>query len=195
MPVPTPPTVCPSRIDEFRRLRRDWRNCRRCSLATHRTQVVHVRGWLPAPVLFVGEAPGESEDSLGLPFVGDAGSVLDDWLVAAELTRYCLMNIVGCFSCDENRRVKPPDAAAAKACAPRLRKLIELCDPKLIVLVGQTSHANLDHALKNHPHQTTPRLRILHPAAVLRMGSSHEQAIASKRAILTLRKHTEITEV
>lgn len=54
-----------------------WKNCTRCPLHEHRCQVVFARGKLPCDVLFCGEAPGQSEDALGQPFMGPAGHLLD----------------------------------------------------------------------------------------------------------------------
>lgn len=54
-----------------------WKNCTRCPAHLHRKHTALVRGSLPCDVLFVGEAPGESEDVLGKPFVGPAGHLFD----------------------------------------------------------------------------------------------------------------------
>lgn len=54
-----------------------WRDCQLCPLAQQRDNIVLARGTVPCDVLFVGEAPGVSEDALGLPFVGPAGQLLD----------------------------------------------------------------------------------------------------------------------
>lgn len=54
-----------------------WEGCTACPLCEGRSKVVLARGRLPCDVLFVGEAPGESEDALGVPFIGPAGKLLD----------------------------------------------------------------------------------------------------------------------
>lgn len=54
-----------------------WRDCMRCPLSEQRSNIVLARGTVPCDVLFVGEAPGASEDALGQPFVGPAGHLLD----------------------------------------------------------------------------------------------------------------------
>lgn len=54
-----------------------WKDCEGCSLRDRRTRVVLYRGKIPCDVLFIGEAPGESEDVVGVPFVGPAGKLLD----------------------------------------------------------------------------------------------------------------------
>lgn len=55
----------------------NWSDCRACELHLWRRNVVLARGALPCDVLFVGEAPGKSEDAVGAPFVGPAGQLLD----------------------------------------------------------------------------------------------------------------------
>lgn len=54
-----------------------WKDCQRCPLAQQRSNIVLARGTVPCDVLFIGEAPGASEDALGLPFVGPAGHLLN----------------------------------------------------------------------------------------------------------------------
>lgn len=55
-----------------------WGQCTRCSLCETREKIVIARGTVPADVLFIGEAPGEGEDSTGVPFIGPAGCLLND---------------------------------------------------------------------------------------------------------------------
>ena len=82
-----------------------WGKCRECSLWEGRQRVVLCRGKVPADVLFIGEGPGESEDSIGQPFIGPAGHLLDQILEQSGVTehRYCLTNLVCCIP-----RLKPP---------------------------------------------------------------------------------------
>ena len=61
----------------FQQHREKWRDCQSCLLNKCRNRVVMARGKLPSPILFIGEAPGESENVVGLPFVGPAGRLLD----------------------------------------------------------------------------------------------------------------------
>lgn len=61
----------------------DWRACTGCTLSERRNRVVLFRGSVPCDVLFVGEAPGESEDVVGTPFVGPAGKFLDGMILEA----------------------------------------------------------------------------------------------------------------
>lgn len=61
----------------------NWSDCRACELHLGRRNVVLARGALPCDVLFVGEAPGKSEDTVGAPFVGPAGQLLDTIVAGA----------------------------------------------------------------------------------------------------------------
>ena len=54
-----------------------WKDCQRCPLGQQRSNICLARGTVPCDVLFIGEAPGVSEDTFGLPFVGPAGQLLD----------------------------------------------------------------------------------------------------------------------
>ena len=54
-----------------------WKDCRDCYLCETRNRIVFARGTIPADVLFLGEAPGESENVTGVPFDGPAGNLLD----------------------------------------------------------------------------------------------------------------------
>ena len=66
-----------SRRAELERLSAEWGSCTRCPLSEGRTQVVVGSGELDADLMFVGEAPGFHEDRQGMPFVGQAGKLLD----------------------------------------------------------------------------------------------------------------------
>lgn len=62
-----------------------WKDCQRCPLGRQRHRICLARGDVPCDVLFIGEAPGASEDAIGLPFVGPAGDLLESILANAFL--------------------------------------------------------------------------------------------------------------
>jgi DNA polymerase len=68
-------------------LRAEASSCTRCALSQSRTQVVFGNGHPNADLMFVGEAPGFHEDQQGIPFVGQAGKLLDKLLAGIGLTR------------------------------------------------------------------------------------------------------------
>jgi len=113
-------------------------NCHLCGLSRSRTHIVVDRGNPSAPILLVGEAPGEQEDLQGKPFVGRAGQLLDELMKQAGLDTNRDMLIANIAKCrpPENRAPKEEEA---EACLPYLHKQIELIKPKLMILLGATS--------------------------------------------------------
>lgn len=111
--------------------------CEACQLAQGRTNVVVGEGSLYAPIMFVGEGPGEEEDKTGRPFVGRAGQLLTKILESVQLTReeVYICNVVKCRP--PNNRV--PNAQEQKACAHFLYAQIMIVDPAIIVPLGSTA--------------------------------------------------------
>ncbi len=108
--------------------------CIRCTLAAGRTQVVFGSGNPSADLLFVGEAPGFHEDQNGVPFVGQAGKLLDKLLAGIGLERpdIYIANVLKCRP-PQNRDPLPEEIAA---CEPHLFRQIELIQPKLVATLG-----------------------------------------------------------
>jgi DNA polymerase len=113
------------------------RDCTRCRLWERRTQAVPGEGHPDTEVVFVGEGPGQNEDRLGRPFVGAAGSLLEELLGLVGWRRedVFITNIVKCRP-PGNRDPQPDEIAA---CAPYLRRQLEALDPALIVTLGRFS--------------------------------------------------------
>ena len=112
----------------------DTATCTRCALAQGRTQVVFGSGSPNADLMFVGEAPGFHEDQQGIPFVGQAGKLLDTLLGGIGLTRadVFVANVLKCRPAG-NRDPLPEEIAA---CEPHLFRQIELIEPKLVATLG-----------------------------------------------------------
>lgn len=110
--------------------------CERCGLWESRTNAVVGSGSLDAEVVLVGEAPGRTEDELGLPFVGRAGKVLDEILGKAGLSRddVFIMNLVKCRP-PNNRR---PKKAEIGSCEPYLVEQLEIIEPRVIAPMGNS---------------------------------------------------------
>lgn len=116
--------------------------CALCRLSSGRTRIVVDRGNPRAKLVFVGEAPGETEDAQGMAFVGRAGKLLDRMMneIGLDTNKDALIiNVVKCRP-PENRAPKPDEAAS---CMPYLRKQIELVSPRFIVLLGTTALKHL----------------------------------------------------
>lgn len=158
-----------------------------CSGARH---VVLARGTVPCDVVFVGEAPGISEDSIGLPFQGPAGHLFDQGpdsilarayemagcLKSVETSNpsYAVCNLVACMPRDADGR-KTSDLLDAQVvkCSPRLVEFLEMCSPRLIVTLGSLSEVWLDPKQRHGIKLPASMSRVLmvsvtHPSAILR---------------------------
>ena len=114
-------------------------DCRLCALCDGRTTMVLPDGDLTSKVVFVGEAPGETEDVQGRPFVGKSGKILEDAMDAAGISRSCIMitNTVKCRP-PGNR---DPKAEEMAACRPFLES--ELSGRSLVVGLGKSAIRDL----------------------------------------------------
>ncbi len=126
------------------------------------------KGQLPSDVCFIGEAPGVSEDVLGLPFVGPAGKELDRWILRSGLGRGCewfstqdmdgetpqafrlsFANLTGCIPLGEDgRKTEEPAEEAITQCSTRLQEWVALAQPKVIVCVGRLAKDYLEQGYK-----------------------------------------------
>jgi DNA polymerase len=108
--------------------------CTRCRLAQSRTQVVFGSGNPRADLMFVGEAPGFHEDKQGLPFVGQAGKLLERLLAGIGLSRADVF-IANTLKCRPpgNRDPQPDEI---EACEGHLFRQIELIEPKVVATLG-----------------------------------------------------------
>ncbi|HYY03711.1 MAG TPA: UdgX family uracil-DNA binding protein [Gaiellaceae bacterium] len=122
--------------------------CRGCHLWQLGTQTVFGEGATHADVMFVGEQPGDQEDRQGKPFVGPAGRVLDEALVAAGIDRGTtyVTNAVKHFKWQARgkRRIhQKPNWAEMTACRPWLEAELEAVQPRVLVLLGATAAQTL----------------------------------------------------
>ena len=121
-------------VDELQAYAAAVAGCTRCRLSQGRTQVVFGAGNAHAELMFVGEAPGFQEDKQGLPFVGQAGKLLEQLLAGIGMTRaeVYIANTVMCRP-PGNRDPQPDEL---EACEPHLFRKIELIQPKIIATLG-----------------------------------------------------------
>ena len=108
--------------------------CTKCRLAEGRTQVVFGSGHPQADLMFVGEAPGFHEDKQGLPFVGQAGKLLDKLLAGIGLERsdVYIANVLKCRP--PGNRDPAPDEI--ESCEPHLFRQIALIEPHVVATLG-----------------------------------------------------------
>ncbi|TYQ16148.1 UNVERIFIED_CONTAM: DNA polymerase [Acetivibrio alkalicellulosi] len=149
-------------------------NCIKCNLGKLRTNIVIERGNRKAPLMLIGEGPGEQEDLQGIPFVGPAGKLLDLLLKALMIKedQYYIANIVKCRP--PSNRVPTDDEA--QVCMDYLRNQVFLIKPKIIVCLGATA---MKYIIDRNEKITKIRgqwierkgywiMPVFHPAALLR---------------------------
>lgn len=182
---------------------KNWKDCIRCPLGQQRDRICLARGSVPCDVLFVGEAPGASEDAIGLPFVGPAGRLLDqivDRAIGSTLIKgpvgyngvglmddpkpvtTAFTNLVACFPAEAKAEgINEPHMSEIKACRERLVEFVNTAQPRLIVCVGALASEHVDHG------DTVPCVDIVHPAFILARLPLAQKQMAVQREIVRLR--------
>jgi DNA polymerase len=150
-------------------------SCTRCRLCEKRTNTVFGVGDREADWMLIGEAPGENEDRLGEPFVGQAGKLLDNMLRAVMLARGDNVYIANVIKCRPpgNRNPEPDEVAR---CEPYLQRQVALVKPKIIVALGRFAAQSLlktDGSIASlrgrvHQYEGVPVIVTYHPAYLLR---------------------------
>ena len=127
--------------DSLEKIAAEVVGCPMCKLARTRKNAVPGEGQLSAKIMFIGEAPGRSEDEKGRPFVGAAGRILDELLKKAgiERSQVFITNVVKCRP-PENR---VPEEDEVSACRAYLDRQIALIQPKVICVLGRTAYSSL----------------------------------------------------
>lgn len=165
--------------------------CQACDLHKTGTQTVFGDGAVRAPVMFVGEQPGDREDIEGKPFVGPAGRLLDEALTEAGIdrSRVYITNAVKHFKwkAQGKRRLhQKPNAAEISACRPWLDAEIALIRPAVLVLLGATAAQALlgrDFRVSQQRGQFIERpgmpliMATVHPSSILRAPDDESREI------------------
>lgn len=165
---------------DWKELEQACSTCKKCSLGETKTNIVIGRGNREADLMFVGEAPGETEDKLGKPFVGLAGQLFDKYLIATgfEEDSYYICNILKCRP-PKNRN---PEQNEIDGCMDYLRAQTRLVKPKIIVCLGKVAACALikpdftmtsEHG-KWYKKGNFMMCGIYHPSAILRDPSKKE---------------------
>ena len=112
-------------------------NIDNCDLKNNAKQIVFSDGDSNSPIMIVGEGPGQKEDELGKPFVGDAGQLLNKMLSAINIKRESIYitNVVN-YRPPNNRK---PEPAEINRYSDFLREHISIIDPKILILMGSTA--------------------------------------------------------
>jgi uracil-DNA glycosylase family protein len=125
-------------------LREEAAHCRACHLWKHATQTVFGEGPQDAPMMLVGEQPGDKEDLAGKPFVGPAGQMLDRALKQAGIDRdkVYVTNAVKHFKFVARGKIRlhrKPTTSEIKACRPWYERELAAIKPDLVVAMGATA--------------------------------------------------------
>ena len=203
---PLAPVVLPPRGHATAHLNREARTCTRCDLAGPATQTVFGEGPEGAAVMFIGEQPGDQEDTIGRPFVGPAGQLLDEALEEAGIDRRLIYitNAVKHFKFVRRggRRIhEAPNVEEIGICRTWLDSERQTVKPRLLVLLGGSAgRAVLGRAVavtreRGRPFRlangTTVFLTV-HPSYLLRQPNpetrrrEHENFLKDLRAIKVL---------
>ena len=128
-------------ISSLEQLRNQVVCCTKCDLCKTRNNSVPGKGNYNSEIIFVGEAPGRSEDKIGEPFVGEAGKKLSVALEYAGISRESvyITNVVKCRP--PNNRV--PSQAEKESCRNYLESEIALIKPKVICIMGNTAYQSI----------------------------------------------------
>jgi len=181
-----PSIVAPAeRPAALRAIQQDIGDCKRCPLAfAGRHTIVFGEGDPNARLMFVGEGPGADEDAQGRPFVGRAGQLLNNMIVAMGLQReqVYIANIVKCRP-PQNRT---PEPVEANTCLQFLFRQINVIRPEILVALGATAATYLLggkaplSALRGRVHEARGSKLIVtyHPAYLLRDPRQKKEAWA-----------------
>lgn len=176
--------------------------CRRCDLHCNATQTVFGEGPLDAPVLFVGEQPGDQEDLAGRPFVGPAGQLFDRAMREAGLdrSRAYVTNAVKHFKFQlrGKRRIhEKPNVAEISACRFWLDLELQFVKPPLVVALGATAlrsltgHAGSLASARDREialQDGTPLLATVHPSFLLRLPDEEARSREYARFVADLER-------
>jgi uracil-DNA glycosylase len=187
-------------LTSLSKLREATNQCRRCPLWRLATQGVPGEGPAPAPLMFVGEQPGDQEDLEGHPFVGPAGAILDRALYEAGIDRKeaYVTNAVKHFKFEprgKRRLHAKPNAQEIQACKWWLSQELEHVKPRLVIALGATAaRAILGHTvtISSMRGLPTPLSRntdlwvTVHPSYLLRIPDDVQQRAEYARFVQEL---------
>jgi len=126
---------------ELNTLKEEIKNINNCELKDNANKIVFSDGNNLSKIMIVGEGPGQKEDEIGKPFVGDAGMLLNKMLSAININRekIYITNVVN-YRPPNNRK---PEPAEITRYTNFLRKHISIIDPKILILMGSTAMESL----------------------------------------------------
>ena len=172
-----------------------WSNscqsCSKCDISSLCSHKVTHRYYSNNPnrpntdILFIGEAPGESEYSTATPFIGPSGEQLNKILLTAltPSTNYVITNSILCtpFSSESRSHIRTPSLSEVKACSTHLVSLVKRIRPKGYIALGAVAERSIKHLLS---HYELPFVKIAHPSKIMQSLKYHYEF---DKAVLTIR--------
>ena len=124
-------------VPKLNTLKERIKNIKNCNLKDNAKQIVFNDGDFKSSLMIVGEGPGQKEDEIGKPFVGDAGQLLNKMLNAIKIKRenVYITNVVN-YRPPDNRK---PEPSEINRYSEFLREHISIIDPKILILMGSTA--------------------------------------------------------
>jgi uracil-DNA glycosylase len=176
--------------EDIETLRQEAATCRACHLWKHATQTVFGEGPKHAPIMMVGEQPGDKEDLAGLPFVGPAGQMLDRAMVEAGIDRkkVYVTNAVKHFKFVPRGKIRlhqKPNTEEIRACRQWYERELAALRPKLVIALGATAaqcvFGKITPINKNRGHlielpDGMKALVTVHPSYLLRLPDADAKA-------------------
>ena len=134
--IKTKPTLENS-LSKLEDLKRKIETIQDCDLKKNASKIVFGDGNIQSPIMIVGEGPGQKEDELGKPFVGDAGTLLNKMLKAIKIERekIYITNVVN-YRPPNNRK---PEKSEINRYSEYLKEHISIIDPQILILMGSTA--------------------------------------------------------
>ena len=134
--IKTKPTLENS-LSKLENLKRKIEAIQDCDLKKNASKIVFGDGNIRSPIMIVGEGPGQKEDELGKPFVGDAGTLLNKMLKAIKIERekIYITNVVN-YRPPNNRK---PEKSEINRYSEYLKEHISIIDPQILILMGSTA--------------------------------------------------------
>lgn len=176
--------------DSLQRICGELTGCTRCKLHRRRANIVFGVGNPHADLVFVGEGPGHDEDVQGIPFVGRAGQLLTQMIIAMGLTRddVYIANVVKCRP-PENRT---PEKDEVATCLPFLLRQLSCINPKVIVCLGSVAAQALLKTNKSISHfrgqwldfRGAKLMATYHPAYLLRNPHAKPEVWADLKKVM-----------
>ena len=130
-------TSSDEKIKNLENLKKEINSIENCKLKENASKIVFSDGNIQSPIMIVGEGPGQKEDELGKPFVGDAGSLLNKMLKAINIERekVYITNVVN-YRPPNNRK---PETSEINRYSKFLKEHISIIDPQILILMGSTA--------------------------------------------------------